>query len=179
MREQNRRFHVVKPEYGSNSARWAKGVNALIQEYGVQDVLDYGCGKARLSAALPAIKFYNYDPGISYMDQSPTPAGLVVCAHILEHIEPELLENVINDLFYNAEKLVWTTLKAGESGKILPDGQDSNLNQQSIDWWVETLYESMPDGWKMNILNRKNFAGGIIRTAPPNDKELTCLFVKN
>jgi len=177
MLDQNRQFHIEKPDYGANGGKWAKGVRTLIQEYNITDVLDYGCGKARLSANMPDVKFYNYDPGLPEMDQEPTPADLVVCAHILEHIEPELLHNVIDDLFLNAKKLVWITLKAGESGKILPNGRDSNLIQQSIVWWMEYLYELSPNGWKMNILNRHNFLRGMVRKEPPNDKELTCLFV--
>src|SRR5688572_1552544 len=97
-RDANRRLHESNPKYGSSSARWAPKVLELIKTTGSLSVLDYGCGKGGLSAALPQLGIREYDPAIPGKDTDPEPADLVICTDVLEHIEPSCLHDVLTHL---------------------------------------------------------------------------------
>ncbi|QZO00385.1 class I SAM-dependent methyltransferase [Chenggangzhangella methanolivorans] len=103
-RQANAELHERTPNYGAYSARWADEVQRLVEEFSAADVLDYGCGKGKLAASLPEIAFVEYDPAVPGKDAPPPACDLVVCTDVLEHIEPELLDNVLADIARLARK---------------------------------------------------------------------------
>ena len=60
-REANKRLHEINPKYGSSSAKWAPKVVELVGTTGSRTILDYGCGKGQLAAALPQLDVREYD----------------------------------------------------------------------------------------------------------------------
>ena len=96
-RELNAQLHNTNPNYGVSSSHWAPLVMALSNKVGTRDILDYGCGKGLLKNTL-VWPIREYDPAIPGKDAPPEPADLVACTDVLEHIEPECLEHVLNDL---------------------------------------------------------------------------------
>jgi len=111
----------------------------------VDHLLDYGCG-GRLSLRKTlkpkrAFTYQAYDPGVPEYAEEPIPAELVVCIDVLEHIEPECLEEVLDHLESLTEKVLFATVHTGPAGKKLPDGRNAHLIQKPYDWWLPLFTE--------------------------------------
>ena len=59
-RAMNRELHRSNTSYGTSGRRWAPFVRQLVKRHGLADVLDYGCGKQTLAAALPDLRIRGY-----------------------------------------------------------------------------------------------------------------------
>ncbi|HUV66463.1 MAG TPA: class I SAM-dependent methyltransferase [Sedimentisphaerales bacterium] len=82
------------------------------------------------------IEITEYDPGIPGKDDPPEPHDLVVCIDVLEHIEPDYLDNVLDDLKRVIKLCGFFTIASGPAGKLLPDGRNAHLIQQDMGWWI-------------------------------------------
>jgi hypothetical protein len=128
------------PEYGVSSTLYAPIVDMVIAQYQIKELLDYGAGKCRLRDSLEhPVKYTPYEPSNPLWDATPEPCELVACIDVLEHIEPELLDNVLDDL----KRLVLAygifTIHTGAAMKILPDGRNAHLTQENWDWWEKKM----------------------------------------
>lgn len=125
--------------YGISGARYADIVRQ-ISKWGRLAVLDYGCGKQTLATALgPAYRVTNYDPCIEGLDTPPEPHPVVVCTDVLEHIEPELVENVITDLRRLTQRVALLVINTGPAKKVLADGRNAHISMHPEDWWIERV----------------------------------------
>jgi hypothetical protein len=111
----------------------------------VSHLLDYGCGhnqslKKNLKPAR-SFTYQAYDPGVPEYAEDPTPAEMVVCIDVMEHIEPECLEGVLDHLEELTEKVLFCTVHTGSAGKTLPDGRNAHLIQKPYDWWLPHFIE--------------------------------------
>lgn len=140
MREQNAKLHQRVPEYGMNGGRHAPIVLTLVEtlkkgsQHGMPSVLDYGCGKGGLGRALP-FPIFEYDPAIPGKEQTPRPADLVVCTDVLEHIEPDKIIFVLNDLRRCTKQTGYFVIHTQAAKKNYPNGQNTHLTQRGLDWW--------------------------------------------
>lgn len=137
--EQNRALHSVG-NYGISSSRWAPSIFALCKQLDTRDVLDYGCGQKHLEMTL-GFDIHNYDPCLPGLDASPEPADLVACTDVLEHIEPECLDAVLDDLKRVTKRLGFLVIDTKPAGKVLPDGRNAHLIQEPPEWWLPKLWE--------------------------------------
>lgn len=106
-------------------------MDELRASYGA--VLDYGCGKGTLS------RVTGYDPAIVGKDGLPEPHPVVVCLDVLEHVEPELMVSVLDHLQALAQEVVFIVIATGPAQKVLPDGRNAHLIQESAGWWYGRL----------------------------------------
>lgn len=137
-RELNRQLHEQNPWYGISGHLRADAVIGIAQQLKTKDVLDYGCGKGTLAEKMPwPIK--EYDPAIPGKDTDPSPADLVICTDVLEHIEPEMLDNVLMDIGRVTRRMAYLVIHSGPSMKTLPDGRNTHLIQQDRLWWYNKL----------------------------------------
>lgn len=136
--EQNRKLHETKERYGTSGVKSAKYVVEVANTFNTSDILDYGCGKGTLGACLN-IPIREYDPGIPGKDSPPEPAEFVVCTDVLEHVEPEFLEEVLDDLQRLARKVVLLVVSTVPARKNLPDGRNAHLIVESSDFWLPKL----------------------------------------
>jgi hypothetical protein len=134
----NAKLHTDILGYGVGGGRHAKTVLKLCKSLDSTSVLDYGCGKGYLAKELP-FPIWEYDPAIPGKDAAPRAADLVVCGDVLEHIEPEKLDFVLDDLRRVTKKVGYFVIHTGPSSKVLADGRNSHLIQQPRDWWEEKI----------------------------------------
>ena len=82
-----------------------------------------------------------YDPGVPEYADPPTPAEMVVCIDVLEHIEPELIDDVLDHLEELTESFLFATVHTKPAGKKLPDGRNAHLIQKPAEWWLPKIME--------------------------------------
>jgi len=121
-------------------------VAAIINQNKFTEILDYGAGKCRLGEALSdkithAIALTNYDPAIPDIAESPDPSEFVACIDVLEHIEPDYLDNVLSDLQRVTEVAGFFTISCRKARRILGDGRNAHLIVETPEWWLVKLRE--------------------------------------
>ncbi len=137
-REQNRRLHNSDLAYGTSGTSSAKFVVELANETRITDILDYGCGKGTLNDCMN-VDIKEYDPCIEGKDTPPEPADLVVCTDVLEHIEPECLDDVLDDLKRLAKRAVLLVVATRPALKTLADGRNAHLIVEPPEFWLPKL----------------------------------------
>lgn len=140
-RRQQQELHQ-NPYYGVASIEFAPLVKQVLDRNGAKTLSDYGAGKQNLRKALEArgveVDYCAYDPAFPEYG-APQPADLVCCIDVLEHIEPEYLDNVLADLARITVKHGLFTVHTGPAGKVLSDGRNAHLIQKPVAWWREKL----------------------------------------
>jgi hypothetical protein len=131
--------------YGTASKQYAPQVTEIINRLQVRRLLDYGCGKhVNLRRSIQPdhqLEYQGYDPAVPEMAGLPVPAEMVACIDVLEHVEPELLDNVLDHLAQLTESVIFLTVHTGPARKLLPDGRNAHLIQQPMAWWLPKLAE--------------------------------------
>ncbi len=129
-----------KYHYGTASIKRAPLVTEIVNRLEITHLLDYGCGKSTnlIKHIKPRHKltYQAYDPAVPEFAGEPIPAQLVCCIDVLEHIEPDLLDNVLDDLQRCTELVLLATVHTGAAGKKLPDGRNAHLIQKPMEWWM-------------------------------------------
>jgi hypothetical protein len=138
--QQQRKLHQ-NPNYGVASLSFAPIVADIMRQTGCSSVSDYGAGKKRLleglnqAGVIPSL-YLPYDPVFPEYGE-PKTADLVCCIDVLEHIEPELIDNVILELSNITTKLGFFSIHMGPAAKILDDGRNAHLIQKPSSWWLK------------------------------------------
>ena len=127
-----------------------QGVQKLIADKGLQSILDFGCGKGIPFKQLEeSNQVYNYDPVTSPIDL-PKKADLVYSSDVLEHIEPDQLEGVLNNLYNIADKYQYHLIACHPAKKKLSDGRNAHLIIEKPDWWKALLERKNKEhSWKI------------------------------
>lgn len=142
-REQQEALHR-NPAYGVASAGFAPAVADVVNRLGIGVLLDYGCGKGRLVQGLAGLVRHDlsircYDPAIPAFAQRPDPAQMVACIDVLEHVEPENLDAVLDDLARCTLAVGFFSVHTGPAQKVLEDGRNAHLIQKPPEWWLPHL----------------------------------------
>jgi 2-polyprenyl-3-methyl-5-hydroxy-6-metoxy-1,4-benzoquinol methylase len=138
--EQQRILHGTNASYGTTGRSHADAVLKVAKKIGAKSILDYGAGKRLIEKLLrDKIKVVSYDPAIEAISKKPEPADLVVCTDVLEHIEPECLDEVLDDMKRVTRKMLFATVATGPADKLLPDGRNAHLIQEPMSWWLPRL----------------------------------------
>jgi hypothetical protein len=58
---------------------------------------------------------------------------------VLEHIEPDLVENVLAELASITPKFGFFSVHMGPAGKVLADGRNAHLIQKPTSWWLPKI----------------------------------------
>lgn len=133
--------------YGTASAQYAPMVAKIIDQNSVSALLDYGAGsrltliKTISEQRLVKRKFdYRaYEPAIEMYAKAPEPAEMVACIDVLEHIEPDCLDDVLNDLKRLTLKIGFFTVSCEPAAKTLADGRNAHLIQEPPEWWLPRI----------------------------------------
>lgn len=115
-------------------------VHQIAEKCLVTDILDYGCGKGELTKALGRrYHITGFDPAILEASTPPAPCEFVFCGDVLEHIEPECLDAVLDDLQRVTAKHGLFIISTRPAKKTLPDGRNAHLIIQPLEWWIPRL----------------------------------------
>jgi hypothetical protein len=138
------------PSWG-NAARHAAPVIEELKAFGIEGgtILDYGAGTGAFKRRVEELtnerlQVVPYDPSIPGWSELPYRRfHAVVCTHVLEHVEPLLLQATIIELLTRAKRLVYIEVPHGPATKLLADGRDAHLTQETRAWWLELLGDMM------------------------------------
>ena len=146
----NKQLHAESNMFGV-SGWYNRDIVRTISDWGRKPILDYGCGKQTLSTSLgPAYKVTDYDPCIEGLDAEPVPHPVVVCGDVMEHVEPEFVDKVFDNIRRLSTDVTFFVITFEPSSRSLPDGRNAHLSQHPIEWWKDKLAEH---GFK--IIERK------------------------
>lgn len=147
-REQQKALHDKHEDYGSASLMYAPIVGKIANAYKVKELLDYGAGKLRLWEAINTrklidhpIQYIAYEPSDERFAETPDPAQMVACIDVLEHIEPDLLDNVLDDLERVTRQICILSITTVPAMKALPDGRNAHLIVQPMEWWLPKIMQ--------------------------------------
>jgi len=139
-RKLNSELHKTNKNYGTSGRLYVSDILKLCKKYDTRDILDYGCGKNTLANNLP-FPIHQFDPAIPAFDAMPMAADIVVCTDVAEHIEPELLDNVLGHIASLTKKVCYMTCATRPAMKTLADGRNAHLIVENGEWWKEKLQQ--------------------------------------
>lgn len=117
----------------------------VVQKLQIRHLLDYGCASgcnlAKNLKVKHKVTYQAYDPGVPRFSKPPVPAEMVACIDVLEHIEPEFLDNVLDDIHRLAQAVVFLSVTTCAAFKTLSDGRNAHLTQQPMSWWMPKFFE--------------------------------------
>lgn len=120
----------------------------LIHNSNITSVLDFGCGKGlcwldfRLDKLFKLERLGLYDPGVEKFSHIPNVTyDMVICIDVLEHIPEHLLDEVLEQIFSKAEKLVFLSISTRPASKKLPNGDNAHATIKPKQWWLDRLKE--------------------------------------
>lgn len=155
---------LVSPEYlaqlrmlheqrrwGDGGHKYAEQVEALARETGAATILDYGCGFGTLKNRISVARVSEYDPGVSGKDTLPSPADIVVCSDVLEHVEPNCIDAVIEHIWSLTRKVCFAVISMREAHTLLPDGRNAHLIVRGAKWWIAYLETK---DWSVDVIER-------------------------
>ena len=138
------------PNYGVASKEYAPLVSKFINKVGITQMLDYGAGKGNLAKHLQVdhnIEVKHYEPANPEWSNTPDSSQFVACIDVLEHIEPEHLDAVLDDLARCVEFFGFFSIHTGPAVKKLSDGRNAHLIQAPSSWWLPKIQE------RFNLIN--------------------------
>jgi len=160
---EQKRLHR-NPKYGIASLQFAPLVKGLLRAGNCSSLSDYGAGKCKLweavAPAAPGVEYRPYDPAFPGYGP-PRPGDLVTCIDVLEHIEPNRLDAVLDELRSITCRLGLFTVHTGPAKKVLSDGRNAHLTQQPPQWWRER-FES-----RFDVLHLKPIRKGFFVVVAP------------
>lgn len=141
----NAELHQRKVKYGAKGHDWADRVIVYLQNAQAATYLDYGCGKGSLAQAIMDRRaewcldggVYKYDPVTA--PEMPEKADFVTCCDVLEHIEPELLDNVLEHIRSVTRHQGLLVISQRLANKRLADGRNAHLLVKPTMWWMTRL----------------------------------------
>ena len=141
--EQQQSLHA-QGNYGVMGGSYAPLISQIIERTGATHLLDYGCGNCSLARALKVphkLTYQAYDPAVPQFAAPPVPAQMVACLDVLEHIEPDYLDSVLDDIKGLTEAVAFLSIDTGPAVKVLPDGRNAHLIQEGMSFWLPKLWD--------------------------------------
>lgn len=150
-RKEQQRLHSAG-NYGITGSKFGPVVSDMVNKTGSKTLLDYGCGRNRslLKALDCDVQYIGYDPGVEEYSAEPPACDAVACIDVLEHIEPELLDNVLDHIRSKTLKHALLTIHTGPAVKTLSDGRNAHLIQEPPRWWLPKIW----DRWELRSFVR-------------------------
>jgi hypothetical protein len=139
--------HLKTGGWGEMASRNQAPILDFLRSHNIVDVLDYGCGsgnrvKLLLEKENPGeFNITEYDPGIPELASPPKPHHGVLCIDVLEHVEPALIDNVLDDLKRVTMGYGFIMIDLMPATRILKNGKNAHLILEDSIWWEQKLSE--------------------------------------
>jgi uncharacterized Rossmann fold enzyme len=137
-KEKNYKLYLSNPLYGTDVLKRLDFIHKLIEETKPNSILDYGCGRGLLAQSL-TFPIWEYDPAIPGKDESPRPAELVICVSVLEHVEPDKLIYVLDELRQCVLKWGFFVIDLKLAQKKYDNGRNTHLIVKPAKWWIKIV----------------------------------------
>jgi hypothetical protein len=144
-----------------------KVVTDLITNKSIKSVLDYGAGKGNTSNSLkeqfPNLSVFSYDPA-TFPGPLPTSVELIYSSDVLEHVEPDLIEETLIDLSNRSTRYQYHLIACHPAKKSLSDGRNAHLIVEEPNWWKSRLDNIK--GWTIIFEETKEYIAHV-KKGPP------------
>lgn len=143
--DQIEQHRASRPFWGNAGVRYQTTLYHIMRKdkAGIKSILDYGCGMGRLVKAWKDLNegydVRGYDPGVPEFSGLPEPADLVYTTDVLEHVEPECIDDVLEHIRSLTKKVGFHVPCCKPSGHTLPDGRNVHLIIETPEWWEAKL----------------------------------------
>jgi len=136
-RENYKAYYQALDGIDERPSRWQPLIEEIANRNSVETILDYGCGGfPRLQRHMEGFAVTSYDPALPGFNYLPLNTfDFVVCIDVLEHVEPETLDDVIDYLQGRADKVLLISVSTSPSTKTLPDGSPWHCNVHDRAYW--------------------------------------------
>lgn len=142
---------VLQETHDKSGGKWGTAGKGHVEEVrlwavklGAKSVLDYGCGKGTLfddGRLRKQFECTEFDPGIAGKDAMPVAADVVVCTDVLEHVEPDFLDNVLKHIRSLTTIGAYFIIAQTPAKLTLTDGRNAHLILRPTQWWLDRLNE--------------------------------------
>lgn len=136
--EQIKHLHESDSSWGNRIAI-PKKIASLIEQFNPSSILDFGCGKGHLTKALqekyPDVVVHGWDPSRHSYSELPESVDMVLSTDVLEHIEPDFLDDTLSDLTHRTNVLMYHFIACYPAHATLPDGRNAHLIIENPTWW--------------------------------------------
>lgn len=132
-------------KWGNTGAQggFFRNILFLANRFKAKEILDYGAGwggvKIRMAKERPDIAVYEYEPARDEVSALATPRKFVICIDVLEHIEPDCLEAVLEDIARLTIFRGYLSIATEPAHRILTDGRNAHLIVEEPEWWAKKL----------------------------------------
>lgn len=154
--------------WGQTAKRMVPEIQKFADRVNATGLLDYGAGHGGLRKELASkrsqLVVEEYEPGRPEAASKPKPNKFVVCIDVLEHIEPELIDNVLDDLMRVTIEHGYFTISCRPATKILSDGRNAHLIVENHGWWrnklitrfnlLEESYDNTSKNYRVFVRNK-------------------------
>jgi hypothetical protein len=136
-------------------------------EYNCNSILDYGAGSSHfindINRLYPNHSFTinEYEPGRKELAKDPPTSDMTVCLDVLEHIEPEKIDNVLKHIYNKTNKIMYFTICTVLSYSTFPNGQNLHLIIENKDWWMKKLSKYFDFREEPHILTTESHVWGL------------------
>lgn len=149
-RELNKKFHERERNagtpWGVSGRKYYKQVYNFANKIGAKSILDYGCGSSTLKGAfyghgtLDDFDFREYDPCVPGKDaKRPDKADLVVNTDVMEHVEPQFINDTLLELYNRSEKGLFMVIATISSSEWLTSEINAHRTVENADWWINRI----------------------------------------
>lgn len=127
--------------WGQTAPLYTKSILTYMLQNSFEEVLDYGSahGSFRKSLNNTNIKVTEYDPGYPDKVNNNIPKKFLICIDVLEHVEPSLIDDVLEDIQRCTLEKAFLTIACYPARQILSDGRNAHLIVKSPEWWKEKI----------------------------------------
>lgn len=109
-------------------------------------LLDYGSGSGDLQRALRwehgddlPFSVHEYEPGKEGLDKDPPVCDVSVCIDVMEHVETDLVDNVIKHIYDRTRNFTVQNIDLKASTGAFPNFTNLHLTIKKSPWWLEKL----------------------------------------
>jgi hypothetical protein len=140
----NEKLHAdTEKRYGYRGHIWYDFIHISLRDGNFSSFIDYGCGKGSLGEKVqtefPDMIIRNYDPAVEKFSKKPIPSDFLCSTDMLEHIEPEYLDNVLGDMKNLMLFSGFLIVSLSPARKLLSDGRNAHLIIENEKWWLDKI----------------------------------------